>query len=550
MLRLLIPLICSAIFVLVAGDEYPVVTTPLGDIKGHLTKSYQGRTVVAFEGVPYAQPPLGKLRFKEPQPLDPWSDVLLANDTYVCLQFIPMGMSGTNIGTEDCLYLYIYIPEEKFSPDGNLDVIVHIHGGAFMLGAPKFLGGYQYITDRDVIFVSFNYRLGIFGFLSTEDEIIPGNYGLKDQVMALKWIQSNIKYFGGNPNSVTLTGLSAGAASVQYHYLSPLSKGLFHRGFSQSGTALNMWALTEEPSLKARKLGAFLNCSYESSQDLLDCLVTKGGPEIMQALKNFFEFINAVPFTPFGPVIEKGPDAFLPDHPYSLLKKGQINDYPWVCSNTKNEGIYPVGFFVLYRKLSELDEKWNDIAPFALDYFHTTSDENRSDITKEIRSQYLNNEELNLENIDKLIDLFSDRAFLVDAETAVRLHAKASKSPVYYYFFEYKVGLKSFFPKEVSGVAHSDDGRLFVHILGNPLVFEESDEKMKNLFMDFIYEFATTGIAKFDTEEWIPVNDDEMINYMQILSPDIVQMNKLRRLTSKTFWDDLPIIENGRLYNN
>lgn len=550
MMCLLIPLLCSAIFFLVAGDEYPVVKTPMGDIRGYLTKSYQGRTVVAFEGIPYAQPPLGKLRFKEPQPFDPWSDVMLANDTYVCTQFIPIGISGATIGAEDCLYLYIYIPEEKFSPEGNLDVIVHIHGGAFMLGAPEFIAGHHYITDRDVVYVSFNYRLGIFGFLSMEDEVIPGNYGLKDQVMALEWIQSNIKYFGGNPNSVTLTGLSAGGASVQYHYLSPLSKGLFHRGFSQSGTALNMWALTKGASLKARKLGAYLNCSYESSQDLLDCLVTKGSLEIMQTLKNFFEFINAVPFTPFGPVIEKGPRPFLPDHPYSLLKKGQINDCPWVCSNTKNEGIYPVGFFVLFKKLSELDEKWNDIAPFALDYFNTTSDENMSGITKEIRSQYLNNEELNLHNIDKLIDMFTDRAFLVDTETAVRLHAKASKSPVYYYLFEYKVALKSFFPKEVSGVAHADDGRLLVHILGNPLVLEESDERMKNLLIDFIYDFTTSGIPRFGTEEWIPVYDGEMINYMQILSPDIIQMNKLKRLPSKTFWDNLPIMENGQLYNN
>ncbi|KAK5648891.1 hypothetical protein RI129_003783 [Pyrocoelia pectoralis] len=523
-----------------AKDEGPIVKTPLGEIKGHFTKTYMGRVLASFEGIPYAKPPVGKLRFKEPQPVDPWSDILLANDTYVCTQFIPMAMTSGIMGTEDCLYLYIYIPWNKFSVDENLDVIVHIHGGAFMLGAPKFLGGYQYITDKDVVFVSFNYRVGIFGFLSMEDDVLPGNYGLKDQVMALKWIQNNIKYFGGNPNSVTLTGLSAGGASVHYHYLSPMSKSnLFHRGFSQSGTALNMWALTKKASLKAQKVGFYLNCSCERSEELLQCLQGKDSQEIVKVLKNFFVFINAIPFTPFGPVVEKGPNAFLPDHPYTLLKSGQINDHPWVCSNTKNEGIYPVGFFVLYRKLDELNEKWDDIMPFALDYFDTTSSENRNNITGEIRTRYFNNEKLTIANIDKLIDLFTDRAFLVDAETSVKLHAEVSKSPVYYYFFEYKLSLKSLFPKAV----------LFVHIIGNPQMFTEPDDKMKNLFMDFIYNFAKSGIPRFGEVEWIPLDNGD-INYLHILFPDNIRMNRTKGFTSRDFWDSLVINENRRLLDN
>lgn len=124
------------------------------------------------------------------------------------------------------------------------DVIVYIHGGAFMFGSGAMYG-HKYILDRDVIYVSLNYRLGplgekigriyynnvlqtskISGFLSTEDTVLPGNNGLKDQLLALKWIKENIRYFGGNPESITLTGMSAGGASAHIHYISPLSQGI------------------------------------------------------------------------------------------------------------------------------------------------------------------------------------------------------------------------------------------------------------------------------------------------------------------------------------
>ncbi|KAF5289708.1 hypothetical protein FQR65_LT11762 [Abscondita terminalis] len=398
------------------------------------------------------------------------------------------------LGTEDCLYLYIYVPKEVITGTENMSVVVHIHGGAFMLGAPMYFAGPDYITDKDVVYVSFNYRVGIMGFLSTEDEIVPGNNGLKDQVMALKWIQKHIKHFGGNPNSVTITGLSAGGASVHYHYLSPLSTGLFHRGFSQSGTALNMWALTEKPLQKTKKLAKFLNCTTESTKEMISCLKKEKDVNIITALKQFFVLINAVPFTPFGPVIEKGNKAFLPDHPYKLLVEGKVNDCPWVASNTKNEGIYPVGFFVLYGKLQELDKNWDLLIPAALDYYDTVKDEDKILIAQKLKTLYLNNESLSMENINKLIDLFTDRLFLIDGETAIRLQAKVTKSPVYYYFYEYNTQSKTLFSKTIKGSAHSDDGRLLFKIIGNPNVLPDDDQKMKDELTEFIYCFATKGI--------------------------------------------------------
>src|SRR5699024_71807 len=117
-------------------------------------------------------------------------------------------------GDEDCLHINVYVPRTTLTHQDSLDVIVHIHGGAYMYGAGHFYSQPTLLMDREVVLVTFNYRLGILGFLSTEDIVVPGNNGLKDQAVALQWVKNNIASFGGNPNSITLTGLSAGGSSV------------------------------------------------------------------------------------------------------------------------------------------------------------------------------------------------------------------------------------------------------------------------------------------------------------------------------------------------
>ncbi|VEN50980.1 unnamed protein product [Callosobruchus maculatus] len=201
----------------------PVAITPLGSVEGEWRTSFDGRRYAAFEGIPYAKPPIGDLRFAEPQPIEPWIDTWNATRIYKC----PQIDNGQVIGEEDCLYLNVYVPETKQSK--LLDVVVHIHGGAYAAGYSVEYIGDKYVMDRDLILVAFNYRLAALGFLSLEDVELPGSNGLRDQTLALKWVQDNIGSFNGNPGSVTLTGFSAGAASVHLHYLSSYSRGLFHR---------------------------------------------------------------------------------------------------------------------------------------------------------------------------------------------------------------------------------------------------------------------------------------------------------------------------------
>lgn len=129
--------------------------------------------------------------------------------------------------------------------------------------------------------------LFVTGFLSTEDDVVPGNMGLKDQSMALRWVHDNVEYFGGDPKRITLGGLSAGGASVHYHYMSPLSVGLFQRGVSMSGTALNCWSQTENALEKAKKLATLLGCPTNSTETLVNCLRYRPARSVIDAVDNF-----------------------------------------------------------------------------------------------------------------------------------------------------------------------------------------------------------------------------------------------------------------------
>lgn len=142
-------------------------------------------------------------------------------------------------GVEDCLYLNVFRPV-VLDKNIKLPVIVFIHGGGYFAGSanPDIIGPEYFMDTSEVIMVTIAYRLGALGFLSTGDAEAPGNFGLKDQAMALHWVQDNIEYFNGNPSSVTIMGISAGASSVNMHMSSPLSEGLFHKAVSMSGNAL------------------------------------------------------------------------------------------------------------------------------------------------------------------------------------------------------------------------------------------------------------------------------------------------------------------------
>lgn len=174
--------------------------------------------------------------------------------------------------------------------------------------------------------------------------------GLKDQVLALEWIKNNIEFFGGNSDSITITGLSTGAASVHFHYLSPRSRNLFHKGMSISGSSLHSWALIENASQRAKKLGETLRCPTKTSRELLNCLKTVSAYDIVRATGVSMYSFPPLDLNPFGPVIEKNScNAFLSEHPYKLIRQGRVLDVPWFGTYASHDGyVYSLRKYIFH----------------------------------------------------------------------------------------------------------------------------------------------------------------------------------------------------------
>ncbi|KAL3223154.1 hypothetical protein MRX96_027758 [Rhipicephalus microplus] len=230
----------------------PVVKTSTGSVMGRRVQ-HGGKEVDVFYGIPYAKPPLGDYRFREPFPVEPWSGTY--NATFKrpsCVQIKPqvdnssyaplLKMANMQPVSEDCLTLNVWRPATcENSECRDLPVFVYIYGGGFAVGdASLFIyDGVHFVASTGVIYVTMNYRVSIFGFLDAGNKEMPGNMGLLDQVMSLRWVKDNIRHFGGDPDMVTLGGQSAGAISVGYHAISPMSKGLFRRVIMESGSPLS-----------------------------------------------------------------------------------------------------------------------------------------------------------------------------------------------------------------------------------------------------------------------------------------------------------------------
>lgn len=231
-----------------AGD--PIVAVTGGQIRGRLLPSPGG---AVFEGIPFAQPPIGELRWREPAPVKPWVGVREAvafgasctqnNLTWNAQEFVG--------NQEDCLYLNVWTPQ--WPAKTRRPVMLFIHGGGNVSGASSvdYLDGAS-LARRGIVVVSTNYRLGVFGFFAHPEltrespHNASGNYGLMDQIAALKWIHENISKFGGDPSNITVFGHSAGSWDIGMLMASPLTKGLFERAIQQSGP---IYSPTSMPSL-------------------------------------------------------------------------------------------------------------------------------------------------------------------------------------------------------------------------------------------------------------------------------------------------------------
>ncbi|XP_066996622.2 venom carboxylesterase-6 [Anabrus simplex] len=554
---MLFTLICSALCLFIGGvasSQGPTAHVEHGAVRGTYMKSVGGRTYSAFRGIPYARPPVGKHRFKEPVATKPWPGVWDATRYgSLCLQyeFTFDPDDERVIGDEDCLFINIFTPKTDLTTTGPLlDVFVYIHGGGFSNGASSYYGA-NFLMDHDVVYVTFNYRLGILGFLSTEDEVVPGNNGLKDQAAALRWIQRNIAAFGGNPSRVTISGTSAGGASVHYHYLSPLSRGLFQRGMSFSGSALLCWAQAEALRNKAFKLGDLVGCNHQSSRDLVECLRHRPARLLVQQFEHFQTW-RYNPFTPFGPTVETaGAEPFISKHPVEIITEGGAQDLPWLTSITSEEGLYPVADFATKEDvLKELDDKFPEIAPHLLFYNFTVPRSEHKNVANKIRKFYFKNKPISMQTVKELTQMAGDRIFVYDIERAARLMAKANTSPVYFYKFSYrgKDSQSNFMSRtDVNlGVSHADDTAYILDMKFSNTQQTQEDRDMTKLMVDMCINFAKNGNPTPSDRAitWKSVeSDSEDIDFLHIASSSDVKMDSSVDLGNRRFWDSLPIAE-------
>lgn len=296
--------------------------------------------VTAFEGIPYAAAPVGKLRWAAPHPAPSWPVVRNA-DRYMpaCPQNY-MGPDSTaffgdyEAKSEDCLYLNLWTPAKN--PGDKLPVMVWIHGGGFRVGSgTERLHHGEHLAAKGVVLVTFNYRLGVFGFLAHPElskesgHSASGNYGLMDQVAALEWVKRNIAAFGGDPNRVMIFGESAGSGSVSYMQATPMAKGLFHAAVGESGgsfsgrNVIHLGAAEKTGVRFAKAVGASTLADLRARQtdELLTASVgtAPAGTGVLS----------------FGPIVD---GYVVPEDVYRIFAKGNQNKVPVIVGSNSDEG--------------------------------------------------------------------------------------------------------------------------------------------------------------------------------------------------------------------
>ncbi|XP_075981625.1 uncharacterized protein LOC142980177 [Anticarsia gemmatalis] len=425
-----------------------IVETDLGKVAGIEVKSIiPNEKYHSFMGIPYGKAPVGPLRFKAPQPHEGWSDVLSAKkEKQHCTQFyLPIrnvDRYGT-CGSDDCLHLSIYTPPKQPTKEEplNYPVVIFLYNEHFRVShnASRDYGP-DFFVKEEVIVVSISHRLGAGGFLSFEDELLPGNNGLRDVILALKWVQRNIAKFGGNPGSVTLLGADGGAVLADLLLHSPKAKGLFHRIIMQSGTSWNSMYITRTPKEKAKALAKILEKSAATSTSLLAELADVPSERIAYAEPESVDAdegrITQRPTIQFGPVIE-------PDHPDAILTKypedGPLDiDIPIMIGYNSRESLELLDRYLSKPQyLTFADRDFLLAFPTRDDFRFVLNTNTYNDAIQEIKDFYLEEGYVKISKPGEYITYITDMMYFFPIDYTVRKYTNASKSQIYYYSFDY-----------------------------------------------------------------------------------------------------------------
>lgn len=443
----------------------PVVRISSGLISG--TKSGIGE-VTSYKGIPFAAPPVNELRWKAPKPAKPWKGVKKCEaygPSPMQSKPVPFGVYTSEFLipekpiSEDCLYLNVWTNAR--SKADKKPVLVWIYGGAFLSGGsavPIYDG--EAMAKKGVIFVSINYRVGIFGYLAHPEltkespDHVSGNYGLLDQIAALRWIKQNIAAFGGDPDNVTIDGQSAGSMSVNYLVASPLAKGLFNKAIAESGSKLIDNPATSKTTLQdgeeqGEKLVKFANAGTFKEFRAMPA-------EALQKLQGRF-----------SPLI----DGFiLPESIPQIFAEGKENHVPVLTGWNADEA-----FVSEFKKKDE--------------FIKQAREQYGADADEFLKYYPANNEE---QAIASQITLNRDFTFALSGYKWGATQSRQGKSPIYLYYFELKVPATPAYQKY--GAFHTAE---VAYALGNLKFlnrpFQPSDFKLADLMSSYWANFAKTG---------------------------------------------------------
>ncbi|XP_076648871.1 acetylcholinesterase [Halictus rubicundus] len=482
-----------------SNDDPLVVQTRKGKVRGKTMTATTGKEVDAWLGIPYAQKPVGLLRFRHPRPATRWQGILNATTMpNSCVQILDTvfgdfaGATMWNPNTprsEDCLYVNVVAPHPRPT---NAAVMVWIFGGGFYSGSAT-LDVYDHktlVSEENVILVSMQYRVASLGFLYFGTSDVPGNAGLFDQMMALQWVRDNIAAFGGNPDNVTLFGESAGAVSVSMHLLSPLSRHLFNQAIMQSGSPTAPWAIIsrEESIVRGIRLAEAVGCPHDRNnlQAVIDCLLAQ---DALDLVKNEWGTLGICEF-PFVPVID---GAFLDETPQQSLATSSFKKANIMMGSNSEEGFYFIIYYLteLFRidgsedvkvsreqfvsAISELNPYVSQLGRQAIIYEYT---------------DWLHPDDphANRNALDKIV---GDYQFTCNVNEFAERYAETGNT-VYMYYYKHR-SANNPWPRW-TGVMHADE---ISYIFGEPLDtskgYTRQEVALSKKMMKYWSNFAKTG---------------------------------------------------------
>jgi para-nitrobenzyl esterase len=490
-----------------AADPGPEVSVSGGKIRGAVT-SYGG---AVFKGIPFAQPPSGELRWQEPKPVKKWAGMREA--TSFCAACVQSGREGAT-GSEDCLYLNVWTPQwPAKSPSA---VMVWFHGGGNFAGAasdPIFDG--ESLARHGVLLVTAQYRLGVFGFFAHPDlrrespHHVSGNYGMLDQIAALRWVHDNIAKFGGDPRNVTIFGESAGSLDVNVLMTSPLCRGLFHRVIGQSGPVVDAPPLAEMEK-KGEDLARKL---IPASQPVIEGLRALPAADLQKATGQGLAFLGAT----LGVVVD---GWVFPESPMRVFVAGKEHRIGLLLGSNARELQRP--FFPMSGTLAQaITEQYGPLADRALALYGLSGGQEppADPVLGAALAQWA-----------------TDSQFRCGAVAQLVWHTGAGNSGYQFEFARVAPG------REANGAGHGTEvPYVFGNLdrVNNPPKYDAADQKVSELMQKYWTNFAKTGDPNSAGLPKWPKFDPAERGYLEFNADGAVARSGLRRPVCDLYTDNL-----------